>query len=300
MIGPDEGIDIINRRFGLHKRRRALHAKGTWCSGSFTATPQAAALCRAEHLSGERVPVLARVSNGGGDPTVPDYAPDVRGLAVSFELSDGSRTDLSAQSAPRFFSPTSDDFFDLVRANTGRSSAVRLPLYLATHPLALRSLPANVPSLRPPASYATSRYFTVHSYRWIAADGSSRYTRVSWIPEAGEHRIGPRDARGRGRDFLQEEIAERLAAGTARWSLEAQIAGPGDDVDDPSREWPSDRERVVVGTLELDSITPDPEADGGIFVFDPTRVTDGIELSGDPVLQYRAKAYSSSVERRLS
>ena len=55
-----------------------------------------------------------------------------------------------------------------------------------------------------------------------------------------------------------------------------------------------------VGTLELDAIAPDPEADGGVVVLDPTRVTDGIELSGDPVLNYRAKAYSASVERRLS
>ena len=300
MVGPEEGIDIINRRFGVHPRRRALHAKGTWCSGSFTATPQAAELCRAAHFSGARVPVLARVSNGGGDPTVPDYAPDVRGLAVSFELPDGSRTDLVAQSAPHFISPTSDDFFDLVRANTGRSQVLRLPLYLAKRPRALRTFPSNVSSLRPPESYATSRYFTVHSYRWIAPDGTTRYTRSSWLPEAGEHRIGPRDARSRGRDFLHEEIARRLESGTARWTLEAQIAGEGDDVDNPASQWPSSRERVIVGTLELDAIADDPEADGGIFVMDPTRVTDGIELSDDPVLQFRAKAYSASVERRLS
>ena len=120
------------------------------------------------------------------------------------------------------------------------------------------------------------------------------------MPEAGEHRIGPRDARSRGRDFLQEEIARRLGEGTARWALEAQIAGEGDDVENPSSEWPSSRERVVVGTLELDAIADDPEADGGVFVFDPTRVTDGIELSDDPVLNFRASAYSASVERRLS
>ena len=93
----------------------------------------------------------------------------------------------------------------------------------------------------------------------------------------------------RGPDYLREELHERLASGPVRFTLEAQIAAPGDDPDDPSREWPGDRERVTVGTLELDAIAPDPEADGGIFVFDPTRVTDGIELSDDPVLLFRAK-----------
>ena len=53
-------------------------------------------------MRGEPIPTLARFSNGGGDPTVPDYAPDVRGLAVSFELADGSRTDISSQTLPRY------------------------------------------------------------------------------------------------------------------------------------------------------------------------------------------------------
>ena len=298
MFSPDESIEIINARFGVHHRHRALHAKGNWCSGTFTASPAARELSVAGHLQGEPVPVLARLSNGGGDPTVPDYAPDVRGLAVSFELRDGTRTDLVAQTAPRFFSPTADDFLEFLRANTGAAAALKVPLYLATHPKALASLPANLPAVRPVVSYATSRYFTVHAYRWIAADGSARFTRSTWLPEAGEHRIGPREARRRGRDYLREDLRARLDAGVVRFTLEAQIAGEGDDPDDPTSIWPKDRERVAVGTLELTAIAPDPEANGGIVVFDPTRVTEGIELSADPVLLFRAKSYSASVERR--
>ena len=62
------------------------------------------------------MPVLARLSNGSGDPNSADYAPDVRGLAVGFALPDGSRTDLVTQSVPRFFSPSPDDFIDFIRA----------------------------------------------------------------------------------------------------------------------------------------------------------------------------------------
>lgn len=298
MFSADESIDIINERFGVHPRHRALHAKGNWCSGTFTATTAARGLSAAQHLAGEPVPVLARLSNGGGDPTVPDYAPDVRGLAVSFELPDGSRTDLVGQSAPRFFSPTADDFLAFVRANTGRSAALKVPLYLATHRLARGSLPANLPAVKPVVSYATTRYFTVHAYRWIATDASERFTRCTWLPEAGEHRLGMREARRLGRDYLREELHERMASGVVRFTLEAQIAGPGDDPDDPARQWPDGRERITVGSLELDAIVPDPEASGGIVVFDPTRVTEGIELSADPVLLFRAKSYSASVERR--
>jgi catalase len=35
-----------------------------------------------------------------------------------------------------------------------------------------------------------------------------------------------------------------------------------------------------------------------VLVFDPTRVTDGIELSPDPILNIRTHAYSVSVEAR--
>ena len=77
--------------------------------------------------------------------------------------------------------------------------------------------------------------------------------------------------------------------------LEVQIAGPGDNPDDPSDEWPDDRERATVGTLDVTAI--DDDADDGI-VFDPMRLVDGIEASNDPVLHYRPPVYSLSHARR--
>jgi len=35
-----------------------------------------------------------------------------------------------------------------------------------------------------------------------------------------------------------------------------------------------------------------------VLVFDPSRVTDGIEGSEDPVLRFRPEAYSESIKRR--
>lgn len=300
MLTPQQAIDVVNARFGVHPHTRALHAKGTWCTGTFTATPEAAALSRAAHLQGDTIEVLARFSNGGGDPDVPDGAPDVRGLAVSFDLGGDARTDMVAQSVPRFFNDTPDDFLAFIRANTGRAAAVRVPLYLATHPGAVRNLPANAAALRPIASYAQSPYFGVHAFTWRAADDTATSVRWAWRPEAGERHIGPRDARSRSRDYLQEELAARLAAGPARFTLEVTVGQPGDRTDDPSAHWPADRERVAAGTLSITATTDDPEAAGGLVVFDPTRVTDGIELSDDPFLAYRAAAYSESVVRRTA
>ena len=300
MLTPERAVDTINARFGSHPRRRALHAKGSWCAGIFTATDAARTLTRAAHLQGQPVPVLARLSNGGGDPGVPDYVPDVRGLAVSFELPDGTRTDLVASSLPRFISRSADDFIGLIRSGTGRAAAWRTPVFLATHPKALAGLPQIVPALNPPPSRGAIDYFTVHAFRWIAADGSERHTRCSWISEQPAERLKPKHAKPLGPDFLTSELQERLAGDGLRWRLVAQIAGAGDEINDPSSRWPESRERITVGTLQITAPAPDPEADGSIVVFDPTRVTDGIELSDDPVLHFRAQAYSESVNRRVS
>jgi catalase len=297
---PEQAIDVINAQFGSHARTRALHAKGTWLRGTFTATEAARGLSRAAHLQGEPIPVLARLSNGGGDPGVPDYKPDVRGLAVKFELPDGSRTDLVSQSVPRFFSHDPEEFLDFIRANTGRAAAWNLPKFLATHPKALRSLPANAAALRPPPSFANVRFYGVHAFKWSDADGGSRFVRCDWRPDAGNERLGMRAAKALGRDYLREDLEQRLAAGAhARWILDVQIADPSDVVDDPSVHWPSSRQRVFCGTLALTEIVADPETDGNVVVFDPSRLTDGIEMSADPVLQFRPKAYSASVDRRV-
>jgi catalase len=295
VISPKEAVDAINERFGVHPGHRALHAKGIVCRGTFTATPEAARLTRAAHMQGVRVPVIARVSNGAGNPNQPDYAPDVRGFAVGFELGDG-RADIVAQTAPRFPVRTPDAFIDLVKANAdGPSRLWKLPLFLLRNPGAIPTLRLNLPTINPPTSFATVPYFAIHAYKWIDAEGEERFVRYTLLPDDPEPRLSVGEAKKRGRDYLHEEIVERMAAGRARFQLELQIAGPGDEVDDPTSVWPDERQRVIAGEIEL----TEPVEEEGVLVFDPVNVTDGIELSEDPILRYRPRAYSESVERRL-
>ena len=300
VVTPEEAVDTINARYGSHGAR-ALHAKGTLCRGSFTATPEAARLTRAAHMQGRPVDVTVRFSNGMGNPKLPDYAPDVRGMATKFSLPDGSKTDISAQTVSRFPVRTPDAFVELLRAGTpGVGMAWRMPRFLATHREAVAALPAGLRGLKPPASYATCRYYALHAFRWLDADGGERWVRYFWIPEAGEEHLSPRRAKGRGRDYLQQEIAGRVGREPVRFTLELQIAAEGDPVDDPNAVWPAERERVTAGTLELTGLETGRETGGDVLVFDPMRVTDGIEPSDDPVLRFRPAAYSVSVERRTT
>jgi catalase len=298
-LTPQEATAAANDVFGRHPGFRALHAKGILFTGTFTAGPEAARLTRAGHLQGDPVKATIRFSNGFGNPDAPDFAPDVRGLAVKFYLPDGSRTDIVAQTAPRFPSHTPEGFVELLRAQKpGPAMAWKMPAFLARHPEAIPGLPANLRALRPPESYATCSYYAVHAYRLLDAEGGSRFVRYTWRPEAGDIRIGPREAKRRGKDYLKEEIARRVAAGPVRFRLELQVAAPSDSVDDPASVWPKERHRAYAGTLEITGPDTERERDGDVLVFDPTRVTDGIELSNDPVLLFRRDAYADSVARR--
>lgn len=291
-VHPREAIDRINAVFGAHEGFRALHAKGRFYSGTFTATPEAGELCRAGHLQGEPVPVLVRWSNGGGNPRVKDGAPDVRGMAVSFKLPDGTATDLLGQTAPRFPIRTVEEFLRLVEA----SKPWQLPLFAARHPHTIGALGANLKAkaVVPPYSFAEVSFYPVHAYKWIAPDGAENWVR--YVLAHDPHGTRP-EGTFEGRDRLSEEIAARLAAGPVRFTLQVSVAGSGDDPHDPTSVWKKAR-TFDAGTLEVTGPADDPEAGGGIVVFDPTRVVDGIELSDDPILRYRAEAYSESANRR--
>ena len=297
MISPEQAIESIDERFGGHPGHRALHAKGGLYSGTFTATPDAPRLTRAAHMQGVPVPTTVRLSNGGGDPSVPDYAPDVRGLAVTFHLADGSRTDISAQTVPRFPFRDVEPFIEFVRlSKPGPAAALKLPLFLARHPRALGALRTNLAALKPPPSFAARRYYAFHAFRWLDGEGGERYVRYTWRPTIEVPDLGRGEAKALGRDYLTEELVKRLEVAPVRFELEVQIAGPADNPNDPSAEWPQERERVVVGTLAVTA----PTDQGDDFVFDPTRVTDGIEPSDDPVLRFRPRAYAVSHDRRTA
>jgi catalase len=300
-VTGSDATDAAREAFGAHAGFRALHAKGTLLKGTFTATPEAARLTRAPHMQGEPVPATVRLSNGSGKPDSPDYAPDVRGLAVKLYLPDGSRTDIVAQTAPRFPVRTPEAFVELLRAQKpGLAMAYKFPLFLARHPEAIAGLPPNVRALRPPVSYATCRYYAIHAYRFLDADGGSRYVRYTLTPDAGDHRLSPREAKRRGRDYLRQEILSRIEQGPVGFALELQIAGPDDNVNDPSASWPRERERVTAGRLEITALETDRETGDDVLVFDPSRVIDGIECSDDPVLKFRPSAYDASVRLRTA
>jgi catalase len=298
VVTPDQAIEVIRETGGAQPGSRALHAKGKLYRGTFIASPEAAQLSRAAHLNGTAVPALIRFSNGSGNPKQPDNAPGVRGLAVKLTLPDGSTTDVSTQTAKLFPASTPDGFVALLHAmRPGITAPLRLAGYIATHPRFLSALPVVREANKVPESYGTVAYHGLHAFRWVAGDGSARFVRYHLLPAAGEHLLPPDVAKSKDADFLTHELDQRLAGQPLRFDYQVQIAAHGDSLVDPSKPWQSTH-TVTVGSLEITGIDTEREHDGDIVVFDPMRVTDGIEPSDDPVLRFRTHVYAASVKLR--
>jgi catalase len=302
----EEIVDSIDELTGgPHDGLRAVHARGTLCSGTFAAAPDASTLSTAAFLSEASVPVTARLSNGSGNPHLPDGDRlDGRGLAVKMHLPGDRSYESVTVSIPLFFVNTPEGFLEFTRARvpdpeTGQPDAEKLGAYLGAHPETGAALPAILPALGPPVSYATLRYNSLHAFALVDEAGERRWARLSWVPEAGEERLPEEEIESAAPDYLQTELAERIAAGPVRFRFVATLAGEGDSLVDPTLPWADDRETVELGTLELTELLP-AEKPGDVYVFDPMNLCDGIEPSEDKVLQARTHAYSVSIERRLA
>jgi catalase len=243
-----------------------------------------------------------RFSNGAGVVGA-DYAPrEGRGMAVKMYLPDGNTSDVVAVSLPAFFVRTPEDFLEFVHARrpdpaTGEPDPARIGAFVAEHPESLTALGA-VLAAEPTDSYLSCTYNALHTYLFENADGIVTPGRYHLEPETGVTTISPDEAQRRDPDHLKNDLAARLAHEPAVFVLSVSIARDEDPLDDPTVAWPDDRERIVLGHVRITGLASDRERDGDVLVFDPTRVTDGIGLSNDPILHFRRAAYAESVWRR--
>jgi catalase len=248
------------------------------------------------------VPTVVRFANGNGNPDVHDGVPNVRSMAVKFQLAGGKSADILANSVEGFVARTPEELLEFLRAQlpapaTGRPDPDAVPRFLAGHP-AGRGFVERLMKRPVPASYGQTTYFAEHAFRFTAADNTSRFGRYRFVPQAGEAFLSPDDAGKRSPSFLREELEGRLRTGPVAFRLLLQVAEAGDPTDDVTALWPEDRPLVELGRLEVTGVSPTSAADERRLIFDPTNRTQGIDLSADPILLARSAAYAISYDRR--
>ena len=286
---------------GIFAGFRGAHAYGRIYAGTFTATPLAKTLSRAAHFQGTPTPVTARLSGPSSDPA---KAPsNIAAMATKFYLPDGTVTDLIGINIPAFFARTPEEFLEFVEAlspdpATGQPNLAKLQVVGASHPNGAKALSMlkSQPAL---VSFAQVSYGSLHTYFFVNADGDGRWARYHWEPEAGVASQPLEELAKQTHDYLYDEFETRLRAAPVAFRLELELARDGDPVDDPSAMWPNDRERVIVGRLELVRPITLAEIGDPVMMHDPTAVTDGIEVSpDDQILAVRRGAYQLSVAER--
>ena len=239
-----QAIDAANAVFGRHPGYRALHAKGTLLKGTFTATPEAArADARRRTCRASRSRSRSGSPTAAATPTSPTTRPTSAAWRSSSTCPTARGPTSSRQTVAALPGPHAGGVRRVhARAGPGprrwrggcrRSSRV-IPGALATLPGSLGAPAAR--ELRDHPS--TTRSTRSGSWTPTAARGTSA-TRSCPRPATRA------SARGRpsaaAATTSRRSIRERVERGAVRFTLELQIAEPGDPVDDPSAAWPAER-----------------------------------------------------------
>ena len=134
-------------------------------------------------------------------------------------------------------------------------------------------------------SFAIESFYAVSAYRFTNRQDAVRYGRYRIQRTAEGEYLTPEEATGKSADFLFDEISARLAKGPASLRIALQLAADGDVVDDATIHRPADRPWIEFGTIELTGEVSNNEAEQRPIIFDSIPRVDGIDPSGDPLLE---------------
>jgi catalase len=302
--GADQVVGAIEGVFGVTSGERRNHTKGTCAAGEFVGSKEAAKLSRSPLFSGKPVPVVARFSLSGGNPKAPDVAKSARGMALQFKLPKGQLHNMAMLNTPMFGAASPQTFLDLMQAlqpdpATGKPDPEKMKAFKATHPDNLAQA-QYLGSNNPPASYASSAFWGIHTFK--AVDRKNRITLVRWqfVPQDGEKRLSDDELKTAGGNFLEAALIERAKQGPVRWDMMLTIGQPGDAENDPTVLWPADRPRIKAGTLTISAAEAQKGAACEPINYDPLVMADGVQPTVDPILRFRSPAYAVSFGKRLS
>jgi catalase len=295
-------VDRFERVDGVYPGFRRNHAKGVCITGSFESNGQGARLSRATVFKPGRVPVIGRFSLGGGNPQMPDGPMDVYAMALSLRPTDGQEWRMATIDLPVFIVKDVQGFYDQLLATkpdpaTGQPDPAKMAAFEAAHPEFVRAI--QVVKSRPlPSGFADASYNSLNAFRFVDASGVAHAVRWSLVASEPFTPATAEQGKGPDKSYLFHDLIARLARGPLQWHLVVTVAQQGDATNDPTIAWPSDRERVDVGTLTINRAEGEAPGNCRDVNFDPLVLPWGIEPSDDAMLSARSATYADSFRRR--
>ncbi len=299
---------------------RVVHARGSGAHGYFQPYESMAEFTKAKFLADPSVktPVFARFSTVAGSRGSADSVRDVRGFSVKFYTEDGNY-DFVGNNIPVFFIQDAIKFPDIIHAVKPEPDS-EMPQASTAHPsfwdfislvpesmhmimwvLSDRTLPRN---------FRTMQGFGVHTFRWVNAQGKSRFIKYHWKPLAGVHSNVFDEAQkiaGKDPDFHRRDLWEAIDRGDyPEYELGVQIIEEGDesnfdfDILDATKIIPEELVPIrPVGKMVLNRNPDNFFAETEQVAFRPSNIVPGIDFSNDPLLQGRLFSYHDTQVHRL-
>lgn len=300
----DTVVGTMEKLNGVTVGARRNHIRGICLSGSFVGSKDITAYTSSPLFSGQDIPFVGRFSLAGGNPNAPDTARSPRGLAIEFKLPQNQVHHFTMLNVPIFSAASPQTFLNSMLANlpdpkTGKPDPQKLQDFRAQHPDA-QPLAEFMAKNNPPASYARSNYFSVHTFKFINEKKQTTLVRWRFEPEAGVLRLTDDELKNASSRFLDEDLMARVKQQPQRWEMILTIGEPTDEQTNPTVYWPEGRPQFKAGVLTVNAAVPQQGAACETINFDPLVMAEGIEPTRDPVLLFRSPAYATSFAKRLA
>jgi catalase len=305
-----------------HERipERIVHARGSAAHGYFECYEPLTKLTRASLFAeaGKLTPVFVRFSTVAGERGSTDTARDVRGFAVKFYTDEGN-WDLVGNNIPVFFIQDAMKFPDLVHAvkpepHHGMPQAASAHDtfwdFISLMPESAHMIQWVMSDRAIPRSYRMMQGFGVHTFRFVNANGESRFVKFHWNPKQGTHSLDWDEAvkiSGADPDFHRRDLWEAIEAGAyPEWELGIQVFTDEQadkfsfDVLDPTKIVPEELVPVQpVGRLVLNRNPDNFFAETEQVAFCAAHIVPGLDFSNDPLLAGRIHSYVDTQISRL-
>ena len=305
-----------------HERipERIVHARGSAAHGYFECYKSLADVTKASVFAeeGKQTPVFVRFSTVLGERGSTDTARDVRGFAVKFYTDEGN-WDLVGNNIPIFFIQDAMKFPDLVHAAKPEPH-FGMPQAGTAHdtfwdfaslmPEITAMLMWAMSDRAIPRSYRTMQGFGVHTFRFVNAQGESRFVKFHWSPAAGTHSLVWDEAvkiSGADPDFHRRDLWEAIEAGAypeyelgVQIFTEEQAEGFTFDVLDATKLVPEELVPVTpIGKLVLNRNPDNFFAETEQVAFCTAHIVPGVDFTNDPLLAGRIHSYVDTQISRL-
>ncbi len=300
-LTPTRLVDALAPAAGPSLGHRRNHAKGICFTGEFDANGAGAELSKAQvFLFAGSIRCSERFNLATADANAPDATVRVHGLGISITTPDGQEWRSAMIDAPIFAVSTPQGFYELLLAAKSKDADAmknfpsrRTPEFAAFGDWAKATPPGPTVTRKIGSTASTASSSSTMPARSIRCAGRLCRRR-------SRHSISPADLAKRGPDYLEQEIAQRVAGAPQRWTLVVTVANPGDPTADPTKAWPPDRRTVEIGTLVVQKVEAEPNGPCRDINFDPTVLPTGIQTSDDPFPAARSAAYMKSYDLRTS